>query len=178
MQTGGLHAIICGMDISSLIAELDNPNSVERRRARIELIQLQAAAVPALTGLLTDPRQRVRWESAKALEVIDDPSTAPAFIKALEDEDAGIRWLAAEALGRMGAIGLRLLLSKLISDTGSGWLREGAHHALHFYNGMLSPQLEQLLRALEDKTNAESVPWAAGIALQSLEQPDPHTLSA
>ncbi|MCL4507751.1 MAG: HEAT repeat domain-containing protein [Chloroflexi bacterium] len=166
------------MDITSLLAELDNPNSVERRNARLALIQMGRAAIPALVKLLADAHHRVRWEAAKALEVIDDVSTAPAFIGALEDEDFGIRWLAAEALGRMGAAGLRPLLLKLVADSGNSWLREGAHHALHFYNGELNPQMEQLLRALEDTSSTTSVPWAAGIALQSLEQENPSTASA
>ncbi|MCL4506694.1 MAG: HEAT repeat domain-containing protein [Chloroflexi bacterium] len=168
--------------MSYWIDELDNPSSVERRRARVVLIELGPEAVSNLVAALNDPHVRVRQEVVKALEAIGGDSAAKGLVKALEDEDVGIRWLAAEALGELGVTGLRPVLEALVHDSGLSWLREGAHHVLHFYKGELNKPLEQLLSALENSTITEAVTWDAGVALQSLNslhrQPKPEIFHA
>ncbi len=150
------------------IDELNNPSSVERRRARIVLIEMGQDAVPGLVAALNDPHVQVRQEVVKALEAIGGDAAARGLVGALEDQDVGIRWLAAEALGELGTAGLKPVLEALVHDNGMSWLREGAKHVLHFYKGELNKPLEQLLSALDNSTITEALTWDAGVALQSL----------
>lgn len=151
------------------IDELNNPSSVERRRARVVLVEMGRDAVPGLVAALSDPHVQVRQEVVKALEAIGGEAAARGLVGALEDQDVGIRWLAAEALGNLGVAGLKPVLEALVHDNGLSWLREGAQHVLHFYKGELSKPLEQLLSALDNSTITEALTWEAGMALQSLD---------
>ena len=45
--------------------------------------------------------RRVRYRAADVLEVLEDPAAVPALIRALEDEEPGVRSSAASALGRL-----------------------------------------------------------------------------
>lgn len=56
---------------------------------------------PALRALLVNGGKRERIAAASALAVVRDPGSAPALIKALEDEDWPVRRSAAQALGAM-----------------------------------------------------------------------------
>ena len=154
--------------------DLSNPSSVERRRARVALIELGDEAVPALIAALADASLIVRQEAVKALEAIGDDAAARALIKALQDQDASIRWLAAEALAHLGPVGLKPLLEALAHDSGLTWLREGAHHVLRFYKGNLTRPLEQLMGALDDHDIMTTLTWDASVALASLTAPPNH----
>ena len=165
------------MNMSFLLTELDNPSSIERRRARVALIELGDEAIPALTNALSNPHHLMKQEALKALEAIGDDAAAQVLVKALDDDDFGIRWIAAEALASMGHTGLKALLRALVHDSGMSWLREGAHHVLHFYKGELNKPLEQLLNALDDNDIGASVTWDAGVALQSIESTRTHEAS-
>lgn len=161
--------------MSDLRAELSNPSSVERRRARVALIELGNEAVPTLVDALSDSRQLVKQEAINALEAIGDDAAAQGLVQALEDEDFGIRWLAAEALAHLGPAGLRPVLTALAHENGPSWIRDGAQHVLHFYTGDLNKPLEQLLNALDDHDPMTTVTWDAGVALQSLKASLKHT---
>jgi HEAT repeat protein len=60
-------------------------------------------AVPALAGLLDDPRAGTRCQAAIALGKIGPPAAgaAPALERRLEDEDAEVRRFAADALKKI-----------------------------------------------------------------------------
>jgi hypothetical protein len=67
----------------------------------------------ALIEGLVDPRNRVRWEAAKALGEPCDAGAAPALVQALEDRNSGVRWIAAGAMIGLRQRGLTLLLKEL-----------------------------------------------------------------
>ena len=60
------------VNISYLKSELSQPSSVERRRARVALIELGEEAIPTLVDALSDSRHLVKQEAIKALERIGD----------------------------------------------------------------------------------------------------------
>jgi hypothetical protein len=156
--------------IDMLIGELAEPGGLERHDARLELVEIGQAAVPALVETLVDPRDQVRWESAKALSQTGDPAPAPALVKALEDENFGVRWLAAQGLITAGYKGLQPLLQALVHHSDSVWLREGAHHVLR---PLLSePGLHDLaapvLTGFDGVEPVIEVPPAAQAALDAL----------
>jgi HEAT repeat protein len=154
--------------MSYLTTELSSPSSVERRRARVALTELGNEAIPALVRALSDVSPLVRQEAVKALEAIGNDTSAQGLIQALQDQNLGVRWLAAEALAHLGPTGLHPLLTALVRDDTLIWLREGAHHVLHFYTGDLNRPLEQLMNALEDNDATAPLAWDARVALESL----------
>jgi HEAT repeat protein len=160
--------------ITSLIALLNSDDGSARTHARESLLKLGTPAVPALIQILTAPQDRLRWEAAKALSQIGDPTAASALVKALEDDNSGVRWLAAEGLVILGRAGLVPLLEALRHHSDSVWLREGAHHVLRslaredLYASIVTP----VLAALEDIEPAIQLPLVTHTALRML-APDP-----
>ncbi|MBU0490379.1 MAG: HEAT repeat domain-containing protein [Chloroflexi bacterium] len=154
---------------ADLIAQFAHHDGAVREQARYALVQLGRLAVPQCVEVLTDPNHQVRWEAAKALIDIGDPTAAPALVAALEDEHSDIRWLAAEGLIALGPAGLVPLLQALTQRGKSVWLREGAHHVL---NGIseadLPDEVVAVLAALEALEPDLHAPLAAQAALHVL----------
>jgi HEAT repeat protein len=156
--------------IESLVHALSGHGAIPPWTAREELEAIGPAAAPALADALwfTDPA--ARWEAAKALGTIADPSSVGPFLAALEDEDGSVRWLAAEGLSHIGFAALAPLLHALIEHSGSAWLRDGARHVLRGnLSDELAPALSPVLRALIGPTPEIVVMPAAGNALKVLE---------
>jgi HEAT repeat protein len=156
-------------DIDTLIAKLRTHDGLVREQARKTLVAMGSKAVASLLPLLTDSNDQVRWEAAKALSEIGDPSAASSLVVALEDESFGVRWLAAEALIGLKRDTLRPLLEALEGDAGSVRRRQGAHHVLRtLAEHGLRDQLAPVLAALEGIEPETDVPLAAQKALKSL----------
>ena len=74
---------------------------------------------------------------------------AERLVAALSDDDAGVRWAAAQALIDYGEQALRPLLRALTQRAGDYNLREGAHHVLHENpNAAIRQQAAELIKAL------------------------------
>jgi HEAT repeat protein len=156
--------------IGSLIADLASKDGLVRESARLSLVAVGRPVVGALVKSLTDRNRQVRWEAAKALSAIADPTAAPALVKALEDEEFSVRWLAAKGLIALRSQGLPPLLRALIKRSDSGSLLQGAHHVLHELarRGVPKDVVQPLLAALEDFQPSLEVPPAARAALDAL----------
>jgi HEAT repeat protein len=151
-------------DLESLLDTLESDDGATRQKARTKLVALGKTAVPRLTRALQHSgMNQVRWEAAKALGAIGDPGAIPALVKALEDSDPDVAWLAAEGLRKFkkGAWPplLRVLLKHGPESTS---LRQGAHHVLrnqraHGFNDLLAT----LSKALESGALPESATVAA-----------------
>jgi HEAT repeat protein len=158
--------------LSNLIADLADDEGLKRQRARQTLVSMGKPAVALLTEALSNQRERVRWEAAKALSEMCAPAAAEALVNTLEDESFGVRWLAADGLIAIKREGLLPLLQALVGCSDSVLLRQGAHHVLRILAGEkdLHLQLAPVLAALEDSEPALEIPLAARnaiIALQS-----------
>jgi HEAT repeat protein len=162
--------------IASLIADLGSRDGLVRQRARTALVHIGEPAVPSLIKALGNRQEPTHWEAAKALSLIGDPKSVQALVKALEDINFGVRWLAAEGLIAVGYDSLETLLPALIDRPESVRLREGAHHVLHdlVSRGLLDPtsreQVKPILAALNDVEPAVAVPIAAHQALEALKK--------
>jgi len=154
----------------SLVAGLSDQNSRKRAEVREKLLALGNAAIPALLAVLTDSNGNARWQAAKALSQIHDPDTATDLMNAMEDDDFGVRWLAAEGLIAMGPASLGAVLQGLISCFGSIRMRDGARHVLHALadGGFHDETIEKLLRTLQGLAPQEDVAWAAEQAWEKL----------
>jgi HEAT repeat protein len=157
--------------ISSLIAELTCGDVARCQKARKALVAIGKPAVAPLIKTLTGQKEQVRWEAAKVLGQIADPSATAALLETLEDKDFDIRWLAAEGLIAIGKEALAPLLKALIERSDSAWFRNGAHHVLHalarkgFYD-----KVRPVLIALEDPEPSIEVPLSAELALNNIKE--------
>jgi len=156
--------------IHDLIIMLTGKKGLARKRAREQLVEIGRPAVSSLLPLLSGKQTYVRWEAAKALSKIGDPGAAPALVKALEDNDPGIRWLAAEGLILTEQAGLPPLLEALLEHGESSRLRKGADHVLKVLarNEKLPGYAERVLQALHDASPATEVARAAKLALETV----------
>jgi hypothetical protein len=161
-ESKGLNNKGNGTLFEQLITDLASHNDAVRVKARISLVAMGRIAVPPLVEALKNKNNLVRWETAKALGEIGDPETAPILIKALEDEEFDVRWLAAEGLIRMNINALKPLLQALENRGNSILLQEGAHHVFHdLAKGALRKYLVPVLAALERLEPGTEVPWVA-----------------
>jgi hypothetical protein len=116
---------------TTLIADLTSPDLGRRLNAQHGLLDRGRAAVPALLEALGDDDPHVRNRSAQVLTVIADPATATALAAMLADEEAPVRWVAAEGLVALGATGVRAGLQALMeTETLSPQLKDAVRHIL------------------------------------------------
>ncbi len=158
-----------GRDIDSLMIDLTCDDVVRCQTARRSLVEMGSAAVPALIEALSSKKKWVRWEAAKALSQIGDPSATDALVNALTDEEFDVRWLAAEGLVTIGRRSVAPLLKALIARPDSIWLREGAHHVLYdIERGNWHTLLKPVMNALDDMQAGLTVPIESRKALEKI----------
>jgi hypothetical protein len=137
--------------ITALVDTLTSADGVERQAAREQLDEY------------------ARWEAAKALGAIADPSAAPALVNTLEDTKAAVRWLAATALIHLGCDALVPLLRRLEGNSDSIWFRDGAHHVLSsLIRDGVADEAIPVVEALENIEPSIEAPIAAYHVLQDL----------
>jgi HEAT repeat protein len=160
--------------LNRLVAELSNPDGIRRQQARVTLSRMGEPVIEPLIETLHSQRGPARWEAAKALSQIGSPKAARALVEALEDDQFGIRWLAAEGLIALGRDGLKPLLEALGQSPDSIRLREGAHHVLHdlvsqkSLDRQLLAQAQAILTALSYLDPVSALPAAVMPALKTL----------
>jgi HEAT repeat protein len=162
---------LTGTNLESLIDLLASKNGATRMKARKSLVAMGKPAVSSLTRVLQNSKEdHMRWEAAKTLGAIGDIRSIPSLVKALEDSDQGVVWLAAEALGKFKKIAWPPLLRALVkSEKDSVLLRQGAHHVLRKQKEDGFNDLLVILRtALESSTASESTPFAASNLLKRM----------
>jgi len=155
--------------MNSLIAALASEEGLVRESARRRLVHVGRRAVRPLMKALASGDKHTRWEAAKALGYLADPDAAPALVRALQDEEFGVRWLAAEGLVLLDGEGLGPLLRALTEHPDSGWLRQGAHHVLRALSRRGFGEVARpVLAALDGLEPALQVPLAAEDARDAL----------
>lgn len=121
-----------------------------------------APAVPRLIELLTHPDVTVRWNAARTLGKIGEPSmpAVPAILKHMTDPDPIIREHAAEALGDIGPAAAATIpdLVKLLADP--EWkVRRDAVRSLGQMGAAAKPVLAQV-QAMKSDPNDEVKAYA------------------
>ncbi len=157
--------------IDTLVTKLASHNTATRRYAHESIVHIGQPAVSALIEALKHHDSQVRWEAAKTLGEIGDPSAAPALVEALEDDAIQVRWRAGESLIIFREAGLRPLLHALIQRAESAWLRDSARHVLRGLvktTQRLDDVVTPVLIALQDVEPRMVVPPAAATALKRL----------
>jgi hypothetical protein len=102
-----------------------------------------------------------REEAARFLEENPTENAVQRLIKALTDDDFGVRWAASIALTRLGDKALPSLLQTLIDDT-SPRLRESAYHVFHYNdNPWIRLHSKPLMEAMKSLAPDVTSPKAA-----------------
>ncbi|HVP79074.1 MAG TPA: DUF302 domain-containing protein [Thermodesulfobacteriota bacterium] len=155
--------------LRDLIMGLSSEEEAVRIHSRESLVRIGSPAVASLSRVLRHGSHWVRWEAAKALGEIGDPSAAPDLVAALRDEEFDVRWLASEGLTKLKTAGLQSLLHVLMTEVDSPELREGAHYVVrNLIEGGLKEYLAPVMSALDDVEPALEVPLAAKAAHEKL----------
>jgi HEAT repeat protein len=153
MQMKKLVTSKAGIDIDDfpdnlvkLVNELiDDKNFPDKHNARIALVKLGKPIIPYMHRLLSSEDSVIRMEAAKVVELIADKRSIHLLIGLLEDEETGIRWIAAEGLVNIGRPSILPLLRSIRDGKNPVFLYRGAHHVL---NGLLNE---------EEKKNQETL---------------------
>lgn len=154
-------------DMHALISDLASDDMLAREKARNALIDIGTPAVDYLAELAYTKRDIVRWEAVKTLGEIADPDSIPVLVDSLEDDNSGIRWLAAEGLIRLGRAAIAPLLLALIQRPNSMRLRQGLHHVFQdIEQGQLRDEMKPLLIALRKPASKEKILITAGHLLK------------
>jgi HEAT repeat protein len=156
--------------IDKLLAQLDSPDDLQCKKARLSLIEAGQEAVPVLIEALSSPNVHTRWEAAEALCEMNTPAAAPVLVKLLDDEDSSVRWAAVKAISNLGGQAIPALLQALVEHFQSIHLREGAHHVLREMNRKhaLSVPVFKVYQALGELEPEMTVPWLAERALEEM----------
>jgi HEAT repeat protein len=150
-------------DADALVRGMGQVDGFALRKLREAAEQMGAAAVGPMQGALAgSPRREVRWEAAKALGHLADPRSIAGLVEALDDNDADVARVAAEALVSFREKALTPLLKALVRNPGSSGIREGVRHVLRSRKGLLSKDAYTgLLKALEHGATLEQSAVAA-----------------
>lgn len=162
-----------GISTQSLINQLESEDVKVRTRARKSLVFIGKQSVSFLCMVLENSIiYKARWEAAKALGEIRDPKSIPALVKALEDPESDVAWLAAKALEKFKKAAWTELMHALVTRGGdSELLQNGAHHILRSqkmegYNDLL----DILRTSLEQGSVPESISPAAYNILERMKK--------
>lgn len=153
-----------GTTLESLMGALAGKDGATRLKARKALVALGKPAVSSLMQALRKSRlDHLRWEAAKILGAIGDTRAIPPLVRALEDHDIDVAWVAAEALRKFKKAAWPPLLRALVKrGSDSALLRQGAHHVLrHQKQKGLNDGLATLSKDLESSTFPESASLVA-----------------
>jgi HEAT repeat protein len=167
--SGASRSAATSSSLSNLIEQLKSSSGVARKAAREQLVEIGAAAVPALLPLLASSTEQVRWEAAKALTEIPDASAAEALVARLTDAFS-IRWLASTALINIGEPALVPLIRGLMAHPDSPRVRESAHRVLTELRRAYpaNQHIPPLLAALAGQAQTETIPWVGRDILKKL----------
>jgi len=162
-----------GISPQSLVMLLESEDDKVRTRARKSLVTIGKKAVLALSLVLENSKTyKARWEAAKALSEINDLKSIPILVKALEDPESDVAWLAAKTLEKFRKAAWPELLRALVSHgSASVSLQHGAHHILRKqkvegYNDLL----DILRTALEPGSVPETISPAAHNILERMKK--------
>ena len=162
-----------GISTQSLVNLLESEDEKARIRARKSLVNIGKQAVSPLLLVLENSKiHKARLEAAKALNEISDLKSIPVLVKALEDPESDVAWLAAKTLEKFKKAAWPVLLNTLVAHgSKSVSLQHGAHHILRKqklegYNDLL----DKLRTALETGSVPESISPAAYHILERMKK--------
>lgn len=149
---------------------LDTNDYSKKLSARETLVKMGKTIIPQMHKLLDSENDLLRMEAAKIVELIADRRSIPFLLRLLDDTIFDIRWIAAEALIKIGRQSICPLLKSIRDGKSSYIFHRGAHHILL---GLVSEnekdQLVPLLHSLDNYYELrQTAPVQASIALKTV----------
>jgi hypothetical protein len=149
---------------------LDTDNYSKKLSARETLVKMGKTIIPQMHKLLDSENDLLRMEAAKIVELIADRRSIPFLLRLLDDKIFDIRWIAAEALIKIGRQSICPLLKSIRDGKSSFIFHRGAHHILL---GLVAEEeknkLTPLLQSLDNYHElGETAPVQASIALKTI----------
>ncbi len=138
----------------------------------LALMELGSAAVPALIAESNSPSAWIRWHCIRALGQICDDRALPILVRALDDQDHAVAWVAAKELPNFGKLNIEPVLRLLMIEETSPWLVETTSYVLRQqcqHHKELRPYLEPVLKEMHSVGYRVATPNAARNALDQLE---------
>lgn len=135
------------------------------------LVNLGHVAVPALRETCLSSSPWVRWHSIRALGEIHDDAAFPALVRALNDTDHSVAWMAAKGLASFGKECVKPILHLLTNAETTPWLRETASYVLDKqcrYHTELKLYLQPLLQEMHQSAYREGTGYTALKTLEHL----------
>jgi len=151
--------------LNEALAQLRSEDVITQNRGVAAVIQIGAAAVPALLAMLQEFSGARRAQVMYALSQIADPKVADAFKRGLEDENERVRSSAAMGLQRIGDPDALAALVQTIDDAPDE-LHGDMTPAVSALGEMGVTALPSLLRLLMDQN--ESTRFHAQRALEQI----------
>ncbi len=136
------------------------------------LVNLGHIAVPALLETSHSSSAWMRWHSIRALGEIHDDAAFPVLVRALNDVDHSVAWMAAKGLALFGKECVRPILHLLTCSEMTPWLRETSSYvlAMQYRNHSdLKPYLYPLLQQMRQSAYREGTGYATLKALEQLD---------
>ena len=107
--------------------------------------------LPHMHKLLRSGNALLRIEVAKVVELISDKSSITILISLLGDPEFEVRWIAAEALIKIGRPSVLPLLKLVRDGRGNYYIDRGVHHVL--INLLFENEKKKLSRFLTSLDN-------------------------
>jgi HEAT repeat protein len=102
--------------LRDLMEALRGEDGMGRKRARETMVLIGDEIAPRMRTLLAEGTKRERWEAAKTLAALVDPSSLDTFIQLLSERESDIRWIAADGLIALGPRVVVPLLKSLLAE--------------------------------------------------------------
>jgi HEAT repeat protein len=149
---------------------LDTNDYTKKLSARETLVKMGKTIIPQMHKLLDSENDLLRMEAAKIVEQIADRRSIPFLLRLLDDTIFDIRWIAAEALIKIGRQSICPLLKSIRDGKSSYIFHRGAHHILlALVSENEKDQLLPLLQSLDNYYELrETAPAQASTALKTV----------
>ena len=154
--------------LSQLYNLIDVNDYHKHLKAKQNFIKQGKEILPVMHKLMTSKYKVIRKEAIKIVRKIAHKSSIPAAIRMLKDPESEIRWIAAEALIKIGRISIKPVLEALLISGESYFMRQGAHHVLRALIEEEDPkELRQLIKVIRHGSETpEKIPVKAAMVLE------------
>jgi HEAT repeat protein len=158
--------------VPALLDALHGADEQQSSQIFMALTNLGHIAVPALMDTSYSPSSWMRWHSIRALCEIRDQRAFPTLVRALNDRDHSVAWMAAKGLAPFGKECVEPVLHLLATAEMTPWLVETSSYVLNYQcqnYAELKPYLEPVIHQMHQPAYRSVTSYAALKALEQLE---------
>lgn len=157
--------------VPALLDALHGADDEQSSQIFIALVNLGHVAVPALLEASQSNSIWMRWHCIRALGAIRDVRAFPVLVRALNDPDHSVAWMAAKGLAPFGKECIEPVLHLLTTADMTRWLVETSSYVLQSQcrsNENLKPYLDPVIQQMHQSAYKAGTSYAALKALERL----------